>query len=122
MDNKYPETGQTFESLKNLGAESNFVSFKNIFNEVKRIRLSNNLKGDTINLRTRVRRSLTNNEKTVQLNPSEQSRKLNITLIFKDYQVKSKYSIPINEKGNVKNTNDVEENSFKLVKNNIETQ
>lgn len=63
MDNKYPETRQTFEALKNLGAELNFVNFKNIFNEVKRIRLSNNLKGDTINLRTRVRRSLTNNEK-----------------------------------------------------------
>ena len=116
MDNKYPETGQTFEALKNLGAESNFVSFKNIFNEVKRLRLSKNLKGDTINLRTRVRRSLTNNEKTVELNTSEQSRKLNIPLIFKDYQVKSKFFIPINEEGNVKNTNDVEENSFKLVR------
>ncbi len=30
MAEKYPETKQTFEAMKNLGAESKFVSFKKL--------------------------------------------------------------------------------------------
>ena len=40
MDAKYPETEETLEALINLHAETKYVSFDNIFNEVKRIRLS----------------------------------------------------------------------------------
>lgn len=122
MANKYPETKQTLEALINLGAETKFVSFKNILNEVIRIRLSNNLEGNPTNLRGRVRRSLTNNEKTVLKNSSEQSRELNIPLMFKDYKIKSKFLIQINEKGIVKSTKEVEENSFMLLRRNVKIE
>jgi len=122
MSNKYPETKQTFEALKNLGANTKFVSFENILNEIIRLRQSNNLEGNPKNLRGRVRRSLTNDEKTILINPSEQSRKLNIPLMFKGYKIESKFSILKNEKGIVKRTKDVEANSFKLLSKNSEIE
>lgn len=70
---KYPETDQTYLALINLKAINKFVSFDMIFEEVKRIRLSKNLKANPTNLKGRVRRSLTNDDKTFKVNSSVQS-------------------------------------------------
>ncbi|HEY9170436.1 MAG TPA: hypothetical protein VIN72_13160 [Lutibacter sp.] len=74
----YPETEQTYQALINLKAVNNFVSFNMIFEEVKRMRLSRNLKANPSNLEGRVRRSLTNDEKTFKVNSSVQSNELSI--------------------------------------------
>jgi hypothetical protein len=116
MTSKYPEAEQTFEALKILGAENKFVSFNDIFKKVKFIRASRNLKTDTKNLKGRVRRSLVYNEKTILINSSEQCRELNIALKFKPFKVISLKPIILNEKGLIKNSKEVEENSFKLIK------
>ena len=122
MIKKYPETRQTFEALKNLGAESKFISFKNIFNEVKRIRLCNNLKEDPKNLRGRVRRSLFYDENSLKIKEAIKNRQedsqvklVSIALIFPKYETKSKTPILLNKIGNAKKE-DVEENSFMLLK------
>ena len=112
MAEKYSETKQTFEALINLGAESKFISFKDIYNEVKRIRKS---KGDPENLKGRVRRSLINKEKTLLLNNSKQSREFSIALKFRPYEVVSKHPVRINEKGLAKDISEIEENGFMLV-------
>jgi len=111
----YPETEQTYQALINLKAVNRFVSFKMIFEEVQKIRLSRNLKANPSNLKGRVRRSLTNDEKTFKVNSSEQSNKLSITKQFPKYTVKSENPILTNEKGLVRDTKDVEENSFCLI-------
>jgi hypothetical protein len=122
MANKYPETNQTFEALKNLGAESQFISFNNIFNEVKRIRLSNNLKENPVNLKTRVRRSLFYDQKSLKIKEALKERKddsqvklVSIALMYPQYEVKSRNSIILNKYGDA-NTKDVEENSYMLIK------
>lgn len=112
----YPETEQTYQALVNLKAINNFVSFDLIFQEVQKIRLSRNLKENPSNLKGRVRRSLTNDEKTFEVNDSEQSNTLSITKHYPEYRVKSKGKISFNEKGLAKNSKEVEENSFCLVK------
>ena len=66
----YPETEQTYQALINLKAVDKFASFNMIFEEVKRIRLSRNLKANPSNLKGRVRRSLTNDEKTFKVKNS----------------------------------------------------
>ena len=111
----YPETEQTYQALVNLKAINNFVSFDLIFQEVQKIRLSRNLKENPSNLKGRVRRSLTNDEKTFEVNDSEQSNTLSITKYYPEYRVKSKASISFNEKGLAKETKEVEENSFCLI-------
>ena len=47
----YPETEQTYQALINLKAVDKFASFNMIFEEVKRIRLSRNLKANPSNLK-----------------------------------------------------------------------
>lgn len=116
MAKKYPEAEQTFQALRNLRANENYVSFDKIFEEVKKIRIARNLKEDTKNLKGRVRRSLVNTKESAQINKSEQSQLLNIPLEFSDYIVLSKSPIQIKESGLVKSTHEVESNSFKLVK------
>lgn len=111
----YPETEQTYQALINLKAVNTFVSFKLIFEEVKRIRLSRNLKENPSNLIGRVRRSLTNDEKTFKVNSSFQSNALSIAKKYPEYLVKYKTPIFFNEKGLVINTREVEENSFCLI-------
>ena len=113
---KYPETEQTYQALINLKAVDNFVAFKLIFEEVQKIRLSRNLKENPSNLKGRVRRSLTNDEKTFEVNDSNQSNTLSITKHYPQFRVKPKANISFNEKGLVKSTKEVEENSFCLVK------
>ena len=128
---KYNETEQTLQALKNLGAETKFVSFENIFNEFIHIRGSKaeNLTERSLkNLYGRVRRSLVLNKSTLELKErvhkikeGSQSRELSISLKFPEYFVKSKYPIAIIEDGSKKNgdikfTSEVEENEFKLVK------
>lgn len=113
---KYPETEQTYQAMINLKAIDNFVSFKSIFEEVKRIRLSRNLRETTKNLKGRVRRSLTNDEHTFRVNTSEQSNKLSITKSYPEFAVKSKKEIFFNEKGLAIDTKEIEENHFCLVK------
>jgi hypothetical protein len=113
---KYPETEQTYQAMINLNALNNFVSFNLIFQEVKRIRLSRNLKETTKNLKGRVRRSLTNDEDTFRVNTSEQSNKLSIAKSYPEYMVKSKKEIFFNEKGLAIDVKEIEENQFSLVK------
>ena len=122
MAHKYPETKQTFEALMNLGAESRFVSFKNIFNEVKRIRLSKSLKENPANLKTRVRRSLFYDKKSLKIKEAMKERQedsqvklVSIALMFPKYEVKSKDPVLLNNSGNAK-TKDVEDNSYMLIK------
>lgn len=110
----YPETEQTYQALLNLKAVDKFVSFNMIFEEVKRIRLSRNLKANPSNLKGRVRRSLTNDEKTFKVNSSVQSNVLSIAKKYPDYSVKSKNHISFNEKGLARDIKEVEENSFCL--------
>ena len=123
MAEKYPETSQTFNALIHLRAESKYVSFKDILNEVKRNRLANNLKENPVNLIGRIRRSLVYNKKTLRLkemikvrNEDSQAKLVSIATQFPKYRILSKTSILIKEDGNVQDINDVEENSFKLVK------
>jgi len=87
-----------------------------IFDEVQKIRLSRGLKAAPYNLKERVRRSLTNDAKTAELNNSEQSNKLSIANSYPEYSVQTKESISFNEKGLVKSISEVEENSFCLRK------
>ena len=75
MAEKYPETRQTFNALIHLGAESKYVSFKDILNEVKRNRLANNLKENPINLIGRIGRSLVYNKKTAKTKGNDKSKK-----------------------------------------------
>lgn len=110
----YPETEQTYQALLNLKAVNNFVSFKMIFEEVQKIRLSRNLKANPSNLIGRVRRSLTNDEKTFEVNTSVQSNVLSISKKYPEYTVASKNKIVFNQKGLAIDTKEVEENSFCL--------
>jgi hypothetical protein len=110
----YPETEQTYQALVNLKAINHFVSFDLIFEEVQKIRLSKKLKANPLNLKGRVRRSLTNNAETFKVNNSIQSNALSITKHFPDYLVESKKPISFNEKGLVNETSMVEENSYCL--------
>lgn len=114
---KYPETEQTYQALLNLQAINNYVSFDLIFQEVQKVRLSRNLMANPKNLKGRVRRSLTNNEDTFKVNSSVQSNELSISKYFPEYSVASKTPIEFNEKGLVRDTKDVEENSFCLIPN-----
>jgi len=111
----YPTTDYTFEALKNLGAETHFVSFNSIFNEVKRIRLVKNLKSEDKNTRGRVRRSLVNTKKIAEVRGSEQSKKLSINIKYPEYMVKYEKYIQISTAGSI-NVKDVENNKFKLLK------
>lgn len=115
MNTKYPETKQTLEALINLGGRNGFVKFSSIYNEVKRIRLSNDLMADPINLKGRIRRSLINKKSTGLLRNTEQSKQLSI-MANHPYLVLPKRTITINEKG-LGNVQDIENNSFMLKKN-----
>ena len=114
----YPETEQTYQAMMNLKAINHFVSFDLIFQEVQKVRLSRNLMANPKNLKGRVRRSLTNDEETFKVNSSIQSNELSISKHFPQYIVRSKSPIEFNEKGLVRRTSDVEENSFSLTQKN----
>jgi hypothetical protein len=128
---EYNEPKQTLQALKNLGAETKFVSFEKIFNEFMNIRGSkakNLTKKSLNNLYGRVRRSLVLNKNTLELKEriktikeGDQSRELSISLKFPEYLVKSKHPITIIENGgekdgDIKDRYEVEENEFKLIK------
>ena len=112
----YTETEQTYQALLNLKSVNNFVSFKMIFEEVQKIRLSKSLKPNPSNLKGRVRRSLTNDKKTFEVNSSVQSNELSIAKKYPEYTVESKNNITFNQKGLAIDINEVEENSFCLQK------
>lgn len=110
----YPTTDHTFEALNNLGAQSNFVSFKSIYFEVKRIRLVKGLKAEDSNTKGRIRRSLVNTKAMANVRGSEQSKKLSINIKYPNYEVIPEHFISINEKG-LSNVQDVENNKFMLI-------
>ena len=114
MSHNYPTTEYTFEALKNLGALSRFVSFKSIYNEVKRIRLVKGLNAEDSNTKGRIRRSLINDQAIATIRGSEQSKKLSINIKYPKYSVKPEESIIFNEKG-LSNSKEVESNRYKLV-------
>lgn len=114
MKPKYPETRQTLEALINLGGNNRFVKFSSVYNEVKKNRLSNNLKADPINLRGRIRRCLVNDKTTGLIRKTEQSRQLSIMANY-PYDIISKEPIEINERA-LGNVMDIENNSFMLKK------
>ena len=124
MTEKYPETSQTFNALIHLGAETKYVSFKDIFNEVKKNRLANNLKENPKNLIGRVRRSLVYDKETLILKEmvkargeNSQPKLISIAIQFAIYKVLSKSPILSRKYVSAQDTNALEENSFMLVKN-----
>jgi len=110
----YPTTDHTFEALNNLGAITNFVSFKSIYNEVKRIRLVKGLKAEDSNTKGRIRRSLVNTKSIAKVRGSEQSKKLSINIKYTSFEVKPEQYISIRSNG-LASTKDIENNRFKLI-------
>jgi hypothetical protein len=115
---RYPEAEQTYQAMMNLKAINHFVSFDLIFEEVQKVRLSRNLMANPENLKGRVRRSLTNDEETFKVNSSRQSNEFSVSKYFPEIMVRSKSPIEFSEKGLVRRTKDVEENSFSLIQKN----
>lgn len=126
MPKNYNETKQILKALKNLDAESKFVSFKDIFHEFIKVRGSKieNLAERTIdNLISRTRRVLVLDNDTLKLKENtknikkgSQSKELSIAIKYPDLKVISKTPIHIKKNGNINDSKEVEENYFKLIK------
>ena len=112
----YPETKQTLDAILNIGGDTHYVKFADIYEEVKSIRLSNGLKEETKNLKGRVRRSLINDRITGMVRDTEQSKQFSIMANY-PYSIISEKPIVFNEK-QLANVEEIESNSYFLKKEN----
>ena len=114
MGKEYSMPDLTLEALINLGAKSKFVKFSSIVNEVKRIKLEKGQMDEPSNFKTRIKRSLINDEAVHAVRGTDQSKAISINQKFTEYRVTPETKIFFDHNGLAK-TKDVENNKFKLL-------